>query len=112
MGQEVGNLARYSFVAVLLHLVGLGPPSYYLVVHLGAFGDLVDQFLFLAQCEADDRQVFGLPGPDGLPVGRSMASRKHVLYIDRQLYAPVHGPSVDGLDSVAVGREHDDWLDQ
>ena len=23
--QEVGNLARYTFVAVLLHLVGLGP---------------------------------------------------------------------------------------
>ncbi|MCS5599871.1 MAG: hypothetical protein VX977_10745 [Pseudomonadota bacterium] len=23
--QEVGHLARYSFVAVLLHLVGLGP---------------------------------------------------------------------------------------
>ena len=80
--QEVGHLARYSFVAVLLHLVGLGPPSYYLVVHLGAFGDLVDQFLFLAQREADDRQVFRLPGPDGLPVGRIMASRKHVLYID------------------------------
>ena len=53
-----------------------------LVVHLGAFGDLVDQFLFLAQREADDRQVFRLPGSDGLPVGRIMASRKHVLYID------------------------------
>ncbi len=25
VGQEVGNLAHYSFVAVLLHLVGLGP---------------------------------------------------------------------------------------
>ena len=83
MGQEVGNLARHSFMAVLLHLVGLDPPSYYLVVHLGAFGELVDQFLFLAQREADDRQVFRLPGPDGLPVGRIMASRKHVLYIDR-----------------------------
>ena len=53
--QEVGNLARHPIVAIHLHLVGLGPPSYYLVVHLGAFGDLVDQFLFLAQREADDR---------------------------------------------------------
>ena len=81
-------------------------------MHLGAFGDLVDQFLFLAQRETNNRQIFGLPGPDGLPIGRIMASRKHVLDIDRQLYAPVHGPSVDGLDSVAVGREHDDRLDQ
>ena len=81
-------------------------------MHLGAFCDLVDQFPVFAQRQADDRQVFGLPGPDGLPVGRIMASGKHVLYIDRQLYAPVHGPSVDRLDSIAVGREHDDRLDQ
>ncbi len=81
-------------------------------MHLGAFGDLVDQFFFLAQRKANDRQVFGLPGPDGLPVSRIMASPKHVLYIDRQLYAPIHRPSVDGLESVAVGREHNDRVDQ
>ncbi|GIS88938.1 MAG: hypothetical protein CM1200mP18_16480 [Gammaproteobacteria bacterium] len=102
----IQSLAGFSLTpALLIWARGL-------VVHLGAFSDLVDKFLFLAQREADDRQVFGLPGPDGLPVGRIMASRKHILYIDRKLYAPVHGPSVDGLDFVAVGREHNDRLDQ